>query len=218
MIVSRELFNASEARRDTVAQDAENATRPATQSVTHETTGMGYFVANQVTPFDVTFIEEPAIASGVSIVKAPDARFWNFPLVTAGVFRWRREVRTGYYTGAYLYFAVICEQLTSAATNATKVSELITLRSQYQAELARLLAGQSTPHNQATLDGLIFDLNHQIATFGGVANVNDIPPAKPVLTHHLTFNGTATKDLPRTVTDDLHAESPIRLVTYGSTS
>jgi hypothetical protein len=95
-----------EQRRANVERVRENSTRLAYSLSQWTTTGAGETIVPGVFNFTCTFLDAPALTSGVSLdpSSAPLA-LGGVPRVQAGVYSWRRNSQ-GHYTGAYLYFAV----------------------------------------------------------------------------------------------------------------
>jgi hypothetical protein len=84
----------------------ENAARTIDLRITYQTEGTGDLISAAV-PFDVPFFSEPAVGTGVELVRMPNRDFYRLPLITSGVFRWQRNER-GFYTGCFLFFSVEC--------------------------------------------------------------------------------------------------------------
>lgn len=185
-------------RRD---QQRENSARSATVSFTYKTSGQGEFVTPAPIPFDVTFIEEPRLTTGVVLTKRPDTARYRFPQVTAGVYRYdakknpvdepvatlaasgtpptggltAEEAKRALYVGAYLFFVVTVDPLQPPRSDGSNLALL-------QTQLAKQQVG-SDPYKQ--LQVLIKEAQDALAL---KAN-----PAKVEITHHLTFTGLALK-------------------------
>ena len=109
-------FQAAEQRRGQLDAIRENTSRLATVHLSFNTHGWGEFKLPEVAYFGCTFIEQPAIASGV-VVDGDKLVVTRFPRVTAGAYRWLRDSK-GYYTGAWAFF-VVDTQNTYIATTVT---------------------------------------------------------------------------------------------------
>lgn len=107
-----DVFFAQEMHRSRVAQTKENTARAARSYAFYTTTGTGEIQVPDVFRFNCTFVKEPGFLNGVSLEEetvagddAPDLVLTHYPRVTAGVYRWQRNVK-GFYTGAWLFFVV----------------------------------------------------------------------------------------------------------------
>lgn len=97
-------FAAMEQRRQHLDAIRENSARLAESQAFFSTHGWGEFKIPEVVRFNCTFIERPAVSSGLSIdgdVLVPT----RFPRVTAGVYRWLQDTK-GFYIGAWVFFVV----------------------------------------------------------------------------------------------------------------
>lgn len=170
-----ELFIAGEQRRESIAQAAENSSRPAVCTITHQTTGVGYVVMPDPLRFDVVFTTEPAFTSGAAVVKAPDTRHWMYPMANAGVYKWQRDAN-GYYTGAYVYFTVKCDPAPAVVVDTTNlagfyldtVQGMTTQYLRYQSDLAKAKRGEYTALPVATLEQFMAEVAARIEALGGV--------------------------------------------------
>lgn len=97
-------FAAMEQRRAHLDAIRENTARLAIAQNSFTTHGWGEFKIPEAAYFTCTFVERPFVSVGSSIdgdLLIPT----RFPRVTAGVYRWLRDVK-GFYTGAWVYFVV----------------------------------------------------------------------------------------------------------------
>jgi hypothetical protein len=93
-----------ESRRSYQTQMADNAARTAVVTLTFDTVGAGEVATGNWRPFNIIFLEEPRVSTGVSVVGGRLTPGY-FPQVTAGVTRWQTDPK-GFYTGALLFFVV----------------------------------------------------------------------------------------------------------------
>lgn len=97
------LVASLEQHRGRIEQTRENTARQAWAYGTVTTNGSGSSQLTTVLPFNVTFIERPMVSTGYSTTA--DLAVDDFPLVTAGVWRWWQDSR-GFYLGAYVFFYI----------------------------------------------------------------------------------------------------------------
>lgn len=109
-----DVFGSLENRRGQLECTRENSARLARSYGTHVTTGWGEIVAPDPIFFDCTFLNSPAVTSGVVVTSSTGGNdndadgplvAGRFPRVTAGVWRWVTDVNDN-YTGAYVFFVV----------------------------------------------------------------------------------------------------------------
>jgi len=93
-----------ERNRADLEANAENQARTARVLLDYESAGHGEIALADPVGFDVTFLEEPRVVTGV-VLASGQLLAGKFPQVTAGVHRWVRDAR-GLWTGAYLFFVV----------------------------------------------------------------------------------------------------------------
>lgn len=97
-------FRALEQRRSRLDAIRENSSRPATCRLTFTTTGWGEMKLPNASYFGGSFIDRPAVATGVTI-DGDNLVATRFPRVTAGVYKWLRDA-SGFYVGAWVFIAV----------------------------------------------------------------------------------------------------------------
>lgn len=106
-----ELLGPLENRRDLLERTRENTARLARAYGSHRTTGWGETVVSVPILFGCTFIEQPAVTSGVVVESSATAGGdeplveGRFPRVTAGVWKWVQNIND-HFTGAYVFFVV----------------------------------------------------------------------------------------------------------------
>jgi hypothetical protein len=100
-----DFFVESERRRQKVDQTKENSARLARCAVTYTTVGYGVVVLPQSLDFDVTFLTEPGVTTGVALASGERLRMDEIPRVCAGVYSWTTSPK-GFYVGAHLWFVV----------------------------------------------------------------------------------------------------------------
>ena len=74
-------------------QTAENSTRLATNAFTYTTSGQGQILVKQPIMFDCIFTQEPSFTSGVYVAQPPNVDLYRYPLVTAGIYKWVKELQ-----------------------------------------------------------------------------------------------------------------------------
>lgn len=174
-------------------QQQENSSRLAHQYMTYVTTGVGQVSVGQQM-FDTVFYTPPIVTAG-SVLLTPPGPGWRYPLSTAGVYRWAIN-NQGFYVGAYLYFTVDCvpENPDDDVKQQLNPEQLDTILSYYRNLI-----------NQANSDrdyAMVRYYETALARRRAQRTLNRKPPT-PKVEHHLVFQGTATKQLPSTVTNQL---------------
>lgn len=96
------IIQGLEQRRGYIEQLRQNTSRLAQSFNFVETAGAGGQRLPAVVHFACTFIEKPVVATGFTVESDMGA---DFPLVTAGVWRWQTDKR-GYYIGCWVFVRV----------------------------------------------------------------------------------------------------------------
>lgn len=202
MLLGRDNFN--RAQTDDVAvraQQKENSSRTAYQRMSYITTGVGQITSSSPQMFDTTFTEPPVITSG-SVMLTPPGPGWRYPQTSAGVYRWITNDQ-GFFVGAHLYFVVDCnpenpDDETTIGLTPQQIQIAITHNEQLENELE-----QATPPDEPQLAFVKMELlKHKLALRRAQRTQQRKPP-KPRIEHHLVFQGTATKQLPASVMNQL---------------
>lgn len=103
-----DAFGAFDARRQDAADQRENSPRLAVSQHTYDTAGVGDVVVAAPIRFQVTFVGEPYLSTGVALTQAPNATYltqFTLPMVTAGIYRWVLDER-GLFVAAHVFFAI----------------------------------------------------------------------------------------------------------------
>ena len=197
-----DIIVAQQGAQETRAAQAENQARFATYATTHITTGNGFFIDKVPIVFGCSFLVEPIIAHGISIVRAPDTKHWQYPIANSGVYKWMLEANpadsgksandptiTPFYVGAYVYFAVKIDPLIYPRTDGSNLAAL-------NAQLTT-----ATGDLRTTLEANIAEATEALY-------LRAHPPTC-VLTHSLSFAQVATKNLTDAVTQNLNSDPAV---------
>lgn len=196
-----EVQGPQDAARYARESQSENSARHATTFLRHITTGTGS-IRTGLLKFDVVFLEEPSVVSGVVLEQAPDAAHYQLPSVTVGVHRWETkpypseeasgnnktfkdvvlasgtsavDKKKKLYVGAHLFFNVLAAPHYTPRTDGSNLLDL-------EARLVRTAPGTPEYLNLLALIKEAQEALHLKAN-----------PAKVRLVHHLQFQGEALK-------------------------
>ena len=193
------IVNAQRTAEAAKDQQVENSPRIAYEELTYNTTGVGQIIIPGALRFQTVFLRAPSVVTGAVMTEAPGAG-WAYPQVTAGVYRWLTNPK-GYFTGVYVYFHVRCDPLNADddAVPRISVEEAMTIREYRAYQLSQMAAGTAEAnYTRAHLIQAKRELRRaQRAAARGTP--------RPKITHHLSFQGMAMKDLPDSVSVDLSA-------------
>lgn len=190
-----------QAAQQTKNQQAENKPRFATYGTTYDSTGNGYFVDKSPIMFGCSFLEEPFISHGISIVKAPDPAHYQYPVANAGVYKWVLQQNPAdagksdsdptnlpFYVGAYVYFSVKIDSLIYPRTDGSNLAALQT----------QLASASPSSTLYTTLKANIAEAQEAIYLAAHAPQC--------MLTHSISFSQVASKNLTDTVTQQLNSD------------
>lgn len=143
-------FASLDQNRQRLEQIRENSARQAISFVRVRSKGVGDQLLNSPVEFDTPFFHEPAVTSGFHLEVRPPAEY-TLPRVSCGVYRWVRTPR-GFYTGAFVYFAVDLERRDETAVIADDVANVaIVHHLQFTGISYKPLGGQASAEAQDAL-------------------------------------------------------------------
>jgi hypothetical protein len=160
-------------------QQHENSARYAISRAQFVSLGVG--TSNGTVTFEIPYVDEPVVSTGVVLERAPDTTRWRMPQVTAGVLRWTttQSGPTTLYIGAQMYVVVDCEPHYIPRTDGSDLKRL-------QAQLA---AAKKQGADQVTIANLTMHVREAQDALDLAAHL----PSYVRVRHHLTFTGTGIK-------------------------
>lgn len=161
----------------------ENTTREVRNSFSFTTTGCGTFVSPAAIVFDALFIQEPHFTSGVAMVKSADLNLYDLPTGQAAVYRWVKRPIQEHKDANAIAFGV--------GASAGK-----------SAYLPRIVSEPDDREPMYYTGCYLYfvvkaDIKSRLSTALKTQAASQPPSA--TLHHHVTFTGTAMKDLPKSI-------------------